>query len=170
MYCYQPPFFLRKSVFFLMFIYFLWQREHKQRRAEKEGDRESQAGFAMLVQSLMQGSNPQTLRSWLEPKSRVRCLTHWATQLPLGRNSLNRVVICLVNGKVRDCTWIQLDCKANFPGMALIVTVYVLCLLCWVEKTDWWEKLRGSQLYPLLNFWNKYIKCLEYVRFSSHSQ
>ena len=31
----------------------------------------------------MQGSNSPTMRSWSEPKSRVRPLTDWATQVPL---------------------------------------------------------------------------------------
>ena len=68
-----------------MFIY-VFQRERERENklgAEREGDRESQAGSMPSVQSPMQGSNPQTMRSWPELKSRVRGLTHWATQVPL---------------------------------------------------------------------------------------
>ena len=31
---------------------------------------------------ILWGSNSQTMRSWPEPRSRVRCLTNWATQVP----------------------------------------------------------------------------------------
>ena len=48
-------------------------------RREREGGRESQAGSA---QSLTQGLNSPTVRSRLEPKPRVGCLTSRATQAP----------------------------------------------------------------------------------------
>ena len=50
---------------------------------EREEVRESQAGYALSAQSPMWGSIPQTVRSWPEPKSKVGCLTDWATQAPL---------------------------------------------------------------------------------------
>ena len=45
-------------------------------------ERESQAGSALSVQSTTWGLNSRTLRSWPEPKSRVKCLIDWATQVP----------------------------------------------------------------------------------------
>ena len=45
-------------------------------------ERESQAGFALSMKSPTRGSNSRTVRSGPEPKSRVRCLTNWATQEP----------------------------------------------------------------------------------------
>ena len=49
-----------------MFIYF-WEREteHKWLGVEREGDTESE----LSTQSPTQGSNPQTERSWPEPKA-----------------------------------------------------------------------------------------------------
>ena len=52
-------------------------------RAEKEGERKSQAGPTLPVGSRTRGLNSQSVRSWLESKSRVGCLTDWATQAPL---------------------------------------------------------------------------------------
>ena len=54
------------TVFFLMFIYF--ERERASLcmwlgGAEREGERESQAGSALSAQSLMRGPNSQTVRS-----------------------------------------------------------------------------------------------------------
>ena len=54
-------------------------------RAEREGERESQAGSSLSVQSLTWSSISRIMRSWPEQKSRVRCLTDWATQVPLKR-------------------------------------------------------------------------------------
>ena len=59
--------------FFFKFIYLFW---------ETEGERESQAVSKLSAQSPMKGLNSQTMRSWPEPKSRVRCLTDWDTQTP----------------------------------------------------------------------------------------
>ena len=43
--------------------------------AEREGDRESQAGSAPSSQRPMRGLNSQTVRSWPESKPRVTCRT-----------------------------------------------------------------------------------------------
>ena len=43
-------------------------------RERREGERESQAGPMLSAQSPMRGSIPETVRSWPESKSRVRCL------------------------------------------------------------------------------------------------
>ena len=48
-----------------MFIYFERKRERDQAwegQREREGERESQAGFVLSVQSPTQGSVPQTMR------------------------------------------------------------------------------------------------------------
>ena len=48
--------------------------------AERGIERESQAGSTLPVQSPMWVLKSQIVRSWPEPKSRVRCLIDWATQ------------------------------------------------------------------------------------------
>ena len=71
-----------------LFILREWERE-REREGERqhewgrgrERERESQAGSTLPAQSLTWGSIPQTVRSWPEPKSRVRRLTDWATQV-----------------------------------------------------------------------------------------
>ena len=63
------------------FIYFEAGRESERENvsrggAEIEGEKESQAGPMLSVQSLMWGLNSRSVRSWPEPKSRIRCLTN----------------------------------------------------------------------------------------------
>ena len=52
---------------FLKFIYF--ERARDGGGAEREEDRESEAGSVLTAESPMRGSNLQTVRSWPEPKS-----------------------------------------------------------------------------------------------------
>ena len=58
-----------------MFVYFFGERERQSTsRGGAERERETQnlkqaPGFELLAQSLMQGLNPRTVRSWPEPKS-----------------------------------------------------------------------------------------------------
>ena len=60
------------------------QRDNMSRaEAEREGRRESQTGSVLTAQSLMWSLIPQIMRPWPELKSRVGCLTTWATQAPL---------------------------------------------------------------------------------------
>ena len=63
---------------FLLTYFFTWRETER----ERERERESQAGSALSTQSLTQGSDSQTVRSWPEPKSRVRGLTDRATWAP----------------------------------------------------------------------------------------
>ena len=66
--------------FFLMFIYF--ERESRSRGgAERGRERIPSRLWGLSAQSPMQALIPQTMRSWLEPKSRVGHLTDWATQV-----------------------------------------------------------------------------------------
>ena len=70
-------------------IYF-WERDRESacelgRGREREGERESQAGSTLSAQSLRQALNPQTVRSWAEPKTRVRILnrlSRWGAPVP----------------------------------------------------------------------------------------
>ena len=63
-----------------MFIYLFSERAWAgEWQREREGDRESQAGSALPAWGPMQGSNPQTVKLWPEPKARVGRLTDWAT-------------------------------------------------------------------------------------------
>ena len=75
----------RKLCFFkINFFKFIYSSREKENGggAEREGERESQAGSVLSMQSLMQGSIPWTSRSWPEPKPTVWLLTDWATQTP----------------------------------------------------------------------------------------
>ena len=75
---------MKSVLFFFKFIYLFWEREReREREGERERERESQAGSGLWAQSLMWGSNPRTVRSWLEPKPRVRRVSDWATHAPL---------------------------------------------------------------------------------------
>ena len=42
---------------------------HREREREREGDRGSEVDSALTAESLMQGSNSQTVKSWPELKS-----------------------------------------------------------------------------------------------------
>ena len=68
---------------FFKFTYFERERTHMH-RAEREGERESQAGSSLSAQSSMRGSIPRTMRSWPELKSRARHLTDSATWVHQG--------------------------------------------------------------------------------------
>ena len=58
-------------------------------RREAEGKRASQADSTPSTESHL-GFNLTSLRSWHEPKSRVRHLTNWATQVPHSKISYNK--------------------------------------------------------------------------------
>ena len=73
---------LASLVFKRMFIYLFWERDTAAYR-QRERKRESQAGSTLSAQSPMRGSNPRTVRSWVEVKLWVGCLTNWATWVPL---------------------------------------------------------------------------------------
>ena len=77
-----------KGFFFFFFLSY-FEREREQEHASGVGQRERrarepEAGSTLSVQSLVQGLNSWTVRSWLDPRSEVECLTYWATQAPLG--------------------------------------------------------------------------------------
>ena len=62
-------------------MFILTDRERRREWVGK-GQRESQAGSVLSVQSLKWGSNSQTVRSRPEPKSKVRRSVDWATHAP----------------------------------------------------------------------------------------
>ena len=61
---------------------FLFERDRAWAGEGQRQERDSQAGSAWSTQSLTQDSNSQTVRSWPEPKWRVRRLTDCTTQAP----------------------------------------------------------------------------------------
>ena len=72
----QAKFFLFLSLFILRERERERESEHKQGgHRERRRERESQASSPLSVQSPMEGTNPQIVRSWPEPKSRVGGLT-----------------------------------------------------------------------------------------------
>ena len=79
-------------IIFKDFIYSFWERERQRacvsrgRGREKGRERESLADPALSVE-LKVGLDSTTRRSWPELKPWGQCLTDWATQVPLIRNS-----------------------------------------------------------------------------------
>ena len=78
--------FILKKLFFNVYL-FLRERERARvseqaGEGQRERETESQAGCVLSAQSLTQGLNPETMRSWPEPKPRTGCLTNWATWAP----------------------------------------------------------------------------------------
>ena len=103
-----------------------------EREKEVEGQRErkSQAGFTLSVQSPTRGSNPWTVRSWPEPKSRVRHLTDWATQAPqLGL--LLKYLIKVLSG---NFFWVAVI--KRFISDLKLLKVPVLCALSALGSRD----------------------------------
>ena len=45
-----------------------------------EGDKRSESGSALTAESPKRGLNSRIVRSWLEPKAKVRSLTDWVIQ------------------------------------------------------------------------------------------
>ena len=66
--------------FFFKVYLLIWERG-RERERERERERGSQAGSVLSAQSPTRGSSAWTVKSWPERKSRVRCLTNWATQV-----------------------------------------------------------------------------------------
>ena len=60
-----------------------WRGREGGRQGEREIEKENLKQAPCSVQSLMQGSIPRPWDHDLSQKSRVRCLTNWATQTPL---------------------------------------------------------------------------------------
>ena len=67
---------------FKMFVYSFSRDRESRGGAERGGDRESQAGSSLSVQSPAGGLISQTMSSWAESTSRVGTLTDRATQEP----------------------------------------------------------------------------------------
>ena len=69
-------------VHFFLSLFILRRMSLSWGEAEKEEERESQAGSTLSAQSTTWGSVPWTVRSWPEQKSGVGCLAYWAPQAP----------------------------------------------------------------------------------------
>ena len=76
--------FLSCSIFFNVYLFCERECAHTQvSEGQQERERESQAGSALSAWSPTWGSNPRTVRSWPEPKSRAGRFTDWAPQAAL---------------------------------------------------------------------------------------
>ena len=67
-------------------VYLFLRDRQSMSRGGAEGEREPQNSKwapGSVLSAPLRGSNSQTVRSWPELKSRVECLTNWATQMPL---------------------------------------------------------------------------------------
>ena len=72
------------SLTFNVYLFILRARENASGGgAEREGEKESQAGSSLTAQSLMGGSILKKLPDCDLSWNRVGCSTHWATQAPL---------------------------------------------------------------------------------------
>ena len=68
------------NLFFnVLIIYFEREQEYRWGKGKERG----RDNPMLSAQSLMQDSNPRTVRSWPESKARVRLQTDWATQVPI---------------------------------------------------------------------------------------
>ena len=78
----------RFLIFFLSLFTYFEKESERVRELERawgrgrEMERESQADSVLTASILTRHLIQQTVRSWPGPKSRVRCLTDWATQTP----------------------------------------------------------------------------------------
>ena len=72
------------KVFYCFKDLFIWEREwaHGGGVVQREKEEENLKQTPCWVWSLIWGLNPITLRSWPEPKPRVRCSTNWASRCP----------------------------------------------------------------------------------------
>ena len=109
------PALFKGQLYFFKFIYLFWDRERERERVnvcvrvcvrthththtypwlgegQRGRERVSQAWSALSAQSPMWSSNPQNMRSWPEPKSRVGHLNDWDTQTPPHTSFLNTVL------------------------------------------------------------------------------
>ena len=64
-------------------VYLFLRGASEQGRGRERGERESQAGYVLTVQSPTWGLNSRTGRSRPEPKSRVGHVSDGATRVPL---------------------------------------------------------------------------------------
>ena len=71
------------KIFLNVYLFLKEKEQAGEGGAQRGGERESPAGSTLSAQSLTQGLNSQTGRSWPGLKSRVGCSTDWATQAPL---------------------------------------------------------------------------------------
>ena len=70
------------NLFFSVYLFILRECMHEQRKGRGVGRK----GGSLHAFSTDSEVGSGTLRSWPEPKWRVRHLTNWATQVPLNKN------------------------------------------------------------------------------------
>ena len=93
------------------------------RKKEREGERESQADSPISKEPHV-GPDPVTLRSWSEPKTRVRWLTDWANQVPL---KFSEILKSIFKGKK---IWLKTQFKRKNGRKHIYMT------LCWKFKYE----------------------------------
>ena len=89
---------------FLMFIYFLREREGRERmlmsrgRAEREADTESEAGSRLWAVSTEPDSGLELTNHEIMIWAEVGCLNNWATQVPLQETYLSKMLTVIISG------------------------------------------------------------------------
>ena len=100
---------MARSVILFLFLFLDRERERAQAREGLiERGRESPSSFHTQW-SPVWSSNPQAMRSRPEPRSRVRCLNDWATQVPVE-------VLVLIKVQQETTDWI-LTMKSDSDGI-----------------------------------------------------
>ena len=119
------------SAYIFFFTVYLFLREkkrvHKWGMDRERGERESQVGSALSAQSLMWGSNSQTMRSQPEPKPRVGCLTNWATHVPPEFTFKHPSDICNCSVMKECAIWSQTDLFYSMVGLLVSFIFLNLC-------------------------------------------
>ena len=101
-------------------------------RAEREGERASQAGSVLSAQSPMQGSFPWTVRSWPESRSGVWCSADWVRR-PGGCYFLIGVFVRYISCGYRRGSqwWLWWCCFLLVPSV--LYSFFSLSCCSWVD-------------------------------------
>ena len=115
-------------LFLLMFVYLFWDRKQGRGRGRS---RASQAGSALLEQSRLWVSIPLAVRSWPELKSRVRCLTDWATQAPHPLVILSELLslVCFLSLNMSDLSLTSISVASKFSTAPWFVPKFLYGIL-----------------------------------------
>ena len=135
-----PP----KSLFFFKVYLFIFERERESTQPG-EGQRESQAGSALSAWSSMRNSVPQTMNSWSEQKSRIRCVTYCASLVPL----FLAKILCGLSHTIFYLRFAdkKMETQARSSESSKVIQVEEGRAGIWVQ-TEWSPRARGLHHHP----------------------